>query len=518
MRPDPNAKPSTERLLLVDDVPANLEVLSAVLEPHGFEILAAPDGVSALRVAARARPDLILLDVLMPELDGIETCRRLKADPATREIPVIFLTARAELQGMVEGFRAGGVDYVVKPFQPDEVVARVATHLGLARLTRELQEKNRVLEARTRELTEEADRRRRAETALKQADDTLAALSDLEASRWNLTGFVGESPSVRRILNDVRRLHQFAHTSVLITGESGTGKELIARALHFGSPRSKAPFVPVNCVAIPADLAESTLFGHVKGAFTGATSDRKGCFELAHGGTLFLDEMGDMPAALQVKLLRVLEDGWVTAVGSSEPRRVDVRVVAATNADLEARMAAGSFRQDLYFRLARFTVRMPPLRERLEDLPALAAHFMGMFSSEMGLREPRLTSEAVLALGSYAYPGNVRELRNLLERALIESGGEPIEPRHLHFLRRPATSPAATGDNGASPGAVARAELAASLPLNLAEAEDVLIQRAMQVAGGNISDAARLLGVHRTRIYRKLAQEEASSPGAGVEP
>jgi DNA-binding NtrC family response regulator len=489
-----------DKILLADDVPANLAVLSAALEPAGYEILAVPGGLQALKVAARARPDLILLDVMMPDLDGLETCRRLKQEEATRDIPILFITARHEMESVVEGFRAGAVDYIIKPFQEEEVLSRVATHVRLSRLTRELVEKNGALERRTAELTAEMERRRSTENALAQVGAQLEALSDLEADRWNLTGFIGSSREAQRILEEIRRLHHFGNTSVLITGESGTGKELIARAIHFGSARARAPFVPVNCVAIPGELAESMLFGHTKGAFTGATSDRKGYFELAHGGTLFLDEIGDMPASLQVKLLRVLEDGQVTPVGSGQARRVDVRIVAATNADLDARIAAGHFRQDLYFRLARYHVTTAALRERPDDVPMLAAHFLKTFATEMGLPAPALLPEALAVLKAYAFPGNVRELRNIMERALIESGGAPIGPAHLHRLARPG-SPAAPARRG-------RVELAAALPLNLAEAEDLLIQRALQQTDGNIADAARLLGVHRTRIYRKLAQEE----------
>jgi DNA-binding NtrC family response regulator len=294
----------------------------------------------------------------------------------------------------------------------------------------------------------------------------------------------------------------------LINGESGTGKELVARAIHSGSPRARGPFVPVNCVAVPQELAESMFFGHLKGAFTGATMDRKGYFELAHDGTLFLDEIGDMPPLLQAKLLRVLEDGRVTPLGSTREKLVNVRVVAATNADLESRVASGHFRQDLYFRLAQFTVQLPPLRARREDVPLLAAHFLELFATEMGMKSPRMTATALAVLRAHPYPGNVRELKNVIERALIESGGEPIRPEHLKL-----------GSVGIGPAPVephrdgepaARGLGVDELPLRLEAAEEILIRRALSETGGNVAEAARRLGVNRTRIYRKLASRDPS--------
>jgi DNA-binding NtrC family response regulator len=507
MQPSPTNAPTPEKILLVDDVAANLSVLISALEPQGYEILAVPSGALALKIAAKALPDLILLDVMMPDLDGFETCRRLKQEPATRNIPILFITARNDMDAVVGGFQAGGVDYIVKPFQPEEVVIRVATHLRLARLARDLLDRNRALELRTAELTAEMERRRQAESALQAADEQLSAISNLEADRWQLSGLIGESAAKQKIATDIRRLHQFPNTSVLITGECGTGKELIARALLFGSARARAPFVPVNCVAIPSELAESMLFGHAKGAFTGAMSDRKGWFEMAHGGTLFLDEIGDMPAALQVKLLRVLEDGCITPVGGTQPKKVDVRIIAATNADLAARIEGGGFRRDLYFRLARYELATTPLRERIDDVPSLAAHFLQVLSPELGLKTAALSAAAMAVLRAYDFPGNIRELKNIIERALIESGGRGIAPEHLHLL--PRTTPATVTASARSTAA----KTAAALPLNLAEAEDILIQRALQETGGNIADAARLLGVHRTRIYRKLAQDEPAATG-----
>jgi DNA-binding NtrC family response regulator len=414
------------------------------------------------------------------------------------------------MESVVSGFHAGGSDYIPKPFRAEEVLARVANHLAARRLTRELRTRNAELLETNERLAQEIRRREQAEDALQDADAQLHLLNNREAERWNVAGLIGRSATLGRILSDIRRLHQFGATSVLLTGESGTGKELIARAIHFGGPRAKAPFIPVNCVAVPEDLAESLFFGHTRGAFTGATADRKGYFELAHGGTLFLDEVGDMPLFLQAKLLRVLEDGLVTPIGATKERRVDVRIVAATNVDLPAKIAAGAFRQDLYFRLARFIVPAPPLRERPEDVPILASHFLQRFATEMGLRPPVMNAAALDRLRNYSFPGNVRELKNIIERALIESNGGQICPKHLHLM---ASSPAPARPPAAETPAPAPAPAGAPMPLNLEEMESVLLQRALAQTGGNIAEAARLLGVHRTRIYRKLAQE-TPAPGA----
>jgi len=503
--PPPVAVPSAESILVVDDQPANLTVLGDLLEPAGYELLSATSSDDALRIARKAYPDLILLDIVMPGTDGLETCRRLRADPATRDIPVIFITGRAELTARVEGFRTGGVDYIVKPFETAEVLARVQTQLGLARARRELEFKNNELAHLLADLRAEVAKREDAEEARRDADERLSVLSAREARRWNVAGLVGRSPALTALLREIERLQPYGRAGVLLVGESGTGKELVARALHTGGPRATKPFIPVNCVAVPAELMESMFFGHVRGAFTGAIADRKGFFELASGGTLFLDEIGDMPAALQAKLLRVLEDGRLTPVGASVEKQVDVRVIAATNADLDAKLAAGTFRQDLFFRLARSTVRLPPLRERREDIPLLAAHFIAHFSTEMGFSPPPpIARDALAALAAHPFPGNVRELRNLIENALIASAGRELTAAHLRLPVAPASASAAP-----FPVNDAIAPTAPDLPLNLEAAERALIRRAVAQAGGNIAEAARLLGVHRTRIYRVLAEPAA---------
>jgi len=425
--------PMEAKILIVDDIPANLNVLRQALGPEGYDILATTSGEMALNAARDAKPDLILLDIMMPEMDGFETCRRLKVNPATVNIPVIFITAMDETDSLVEGFQVGGVDYITRPFKKEELLVRVRTHLKIHQLTQELKQKNRELrEENARREKAEAERAK-AEDALMKADEELSMLSQKEAEHWGVDGFIGKSQTIKRILDDIRQLQEVGTTSVLITGESGTGKELIARAIHFGGTRAKGRFIPLNCPAIPSELVESTLFGHVKGAFTGASEPKKGYFELADGGTLFLDEIGDMPFELQTKLLRVLEDGSFTPVGGTTEKQVDVRVLAATNADLQKKREQGTFRNDLYFRLARFPVEVPPLRERREDIPLLTSHFLKMFATEMGKDEPALSREAMSALQAYHFPGNVRELKSIIEHALILSRGGLIKPEHLHL-------------------------------------------------------------------------------------
>ncbi len=453
------------KILIVDDIPANLNLLRQNLESSGYKVVAVPDGARALQVVERTEPDVILLDILMPEMDGFETCRRLKANPTTADIPVIFITAKDETESVVEGFHLGGVDYITKPFKEEEVLVRVQTHLKIHRLTQELIQKNRELQAEIARREQAEAAREKAEDALMKADEELSMLSQKEAEYWGIDGFIGKSQTIKKILNEVRQLQGVGTTSVLITGESGTGKELIARALHYGSARARGRFIPVNCSAIPSELVESTLFGHLKGAFTGASEPKRGYFELADGGTLFLDEIGEMPFDLQAKLLRVLEDGAFTPVGGTVQKRADVRVLAATNADIQKKIAGGTFRSDLYFRLARFIVEVPPLRERREDIPLLVEHFLKMFAAEMGINRrmeerkdgrregealtiqpsnlptfqpPRLSSEALEALMRYDFPGNARELKNIIEGALILSRGGIIHPEHLRFVKLPS--------------------------------------------------------------------------------
>jgi DNA-binding NtrC family response regulator len=484
-------------VLVVDDIPANRNLLREILEPCGYEVLLAADGPSGIEVAQRAHPDVMLLDVVMPGLDGFATCRRLKQLEDTRAIPVVFLTAKDETRAVLEGFEAGGVDYITRPFQAEEILARVRTHLENSRLTRVLTAQKQELEDSNRRLREEMRRREQAEGSLKLADQRLSLLSAQEARRWSLESLVGSSEAARRIAEAVRKLQALPDTPVLIVGESGTGKELIARAIHHGSPRAKAPFLPVNCSAVPQELAESLFFGHCKGAFSGADRDEKGYFENAIGGTLFLDEIGDMPGWLQAKLLRVLESGAIMPLGAPGERQVDVRVLVATNSNLQAEISAGKFRQDLYFRLTHFVLTVPPLRDRREDIPQLAEHFLRQLATEMGMPPPRFSTATQEALLAYEYPGNVRELRNLVERALIECGGGEIQPVHLHFVF-PYDPPPIPGSSAPA------AALPTTSPLSV-QAEIQRILAYVQETGSiNNAQCRELLGVGMHRAWYLL--------------
>jgi DNA-binding NtrC family response regulator len=406
-------------VLVVDDDAASLSALFECLRRAGYRVLVAQDGHSALERAASGKPALILLDVMMPDLDGFETCRRLKADAATADIPVLFLTALADTAEKLKGFDAGAVDYLTKPFQWEEVLARVRTHLRLREAERALAAANATLEervaARTRELTaalaelEQLKQRLQAENVYLQ--------QELGADE---RGIVGSSPALRNVLAQVARVAR-SDTTVLVTGETGTGKELIARAIHEASPRRDRALVKLNCAAISAGLVESELFGHVKGAFTGATDRHTGRFELADGGTLFLDEVSELPLDTQVKLLRVLQEREFEPVGSAKTQKVDVRVIAATNRHLEDVIAKGAFRADLYYRLNVFPIDVPPLRERRGDVVELAQHFVERLARKVGSNVRTLGAAARARLEEHTWPGNVRELQNTIERALISS-------------------------------------------------------------------------------------------------
>jgi DNA-binding NtrC family response regulator len=468
---------------VVDDELSIRETLAHHLKELGYIATAYPSADEAWKAIENSAPNLVITDLRMPGMSGLDLLRKVhERHPSTE---VVIITAHADKDAAIEALRHGAFDFFEKPVRLSELTATLE-----------------------RTIRYQTVRRERDQLAAQ-----LSAMTDREAQRWGVTAMIGTAHSFRKILGQIRILQQTDSTSVLLTGESGTGKELVARAIHFGSGRSSKPFIAVNCSAVPGELAESELFGHMKGSFTGATADRKGCFTLAHTGTLFLDEIGDMPGPMQAKLLRVLEDGVVTPVGATTGSKVNVRVIAATNADLAGRMSNGRFRQDLYYRLAHYTVTLPPLRERKSDIPVLAQHFAKTLAMEMGRQPPGISKEAFDALECYPFPGNVRELRNMLERAILEVGSGDIRPEHLHFLsladgaarRAPQLGPSrgpSTRDSGTCTASLNDDQI----PVNLKEAETILIKRAMTMTDGNVSAAARLLGIHRTKLHRRICR------------
>jgi DNA-binding NtrC family response regulator len=453
-----DAEPAT--ILVVDDEALNLDLLEQELGEAGYRTLLAEDGERALELAAKARPDLILLDAMMEGLDGFKTCERLKASDATRAIPVIFLTALADTEVKLRAFRAGAVDYVTKPFHTEELLARAGTHI---RLRREI----------------EAHRRSRS---------TIQYLvEEIRAERRDL---VGDAPALRRVLEQVAQVAP-TDSTVLITGETGTGKELVARAIHEASARRDRPLVKLNCAALPRELVESELFGHEKGAFTGALQQRRGRFELADGGTLFLDEVGELPLETQAKLLRVLQEREFERVGGTRSLKVDVRMIAATNRDLASQVAAGRFRADLFYRLNVFPVVVPPLRERREDIPRLVQHFAAKTARKLGRPLEGISPAFLERARAYGWPGNVRELENAVERAMILSRGPLLDG-----------APFLSGSEAASPSAAA-----APTEATLEEVERIHIRRVLEGTRWTIEGergAARILGLNPSTLRGRL--------------
>jgi len=387
-------------VLIVDDEPVNVDLLEQELGAAGHHTVSAASGEEAVVLAAQTQPDLILLDVMMPGIDGYETCRRLKASEATRAIPVIILTALSETFEKVRAFREGAVDYVTKPFETEELLARVGTHIALRREI-------------------EAHRKSKA---------TIHLL--VEESRSDRDALIGESSALQRVREQIAQVAP-TDSTVLIQGETGTGKELVARAIHEKSARRERPLIKINCAALPRELVESELFGHEKGAFTGAIQQRRGRFELADGGTLFLDEIGELTPEAQAKLLRVLQEREFERIGGARTLRVDVRVIAATNRDLHAEVGASRFRADLYFRLDVFPIVLPSLRERRDDIPGLLQHFVARTARKLGRAVDGMSPTFIERARAYDWPGNVRELENLVERALIMSRDGVLDASEL---------------------------------------------------------------------------------------
>jgi two-component system NtrC family response regulator len=439
------------RILVVDDEPAQLELVTGFLRRQGFEVAEAAGGRAAVARFRQEPFDLVLTDQRMPDLSGLDVLEAVRA--ASPETAVVIMTAYGTIESAVSAVKAGAADYLAKPLNLDELLHRI----------HQIQDRRRLL-SENRELR--------------------AAL----AERHRVEGIIGESGAMQEVLSVVRRVAP-SDATVLIRGESGTGKELIAKALHYASPRAAGALVKVNCAALAESLLEAELFGHEKGAFTGAVAARKGRFELADGGSLFLDEIGDLPPHLQVKLLRVLQEREFERVGSSRPIRVDVRLLAATHRNLEALVREGRFRDDLYYRINVVTIQLPPLRERREDLPPLIDHFLRAFAKKNGKSIRGLTREAREALLRYDYPGNVRELENLVERAVVLTRDDVIGLSDL-----PLTLEAQAAEPEGGAGLVAAVE----------GMERRMIRDALLKADGTQTRAAELLGISERVLRYKL--------------
>jgi formate hydrogenlyase transcriptional activator len=466
------------RILVVDDTPNDVTLLEDMLTARGYQVATATNGAEALARLANEAPDLILLDVIMPGLDGFEVSERLRADGATRDIPVIFLTALEGTLDKVRAFSAGAVDYITKPFRSEELLARVRTHLALREAHRSLEEQN----ARLREEIEAHNRTK----------GTVECLVEEIRSSHDFGEVLGASPALLRLLDEVGQVAG-TDSTVLIQGETGTGKELIARAIHGRSQRRERPLIKVNCAALPRELVESELFGHEKGAFTGATQQRRGRFELADGGTLFLDEVGELPLDIQAKLLRVLQEQQFERVGGSKTLRTDVRLIAATNRDLRQQVGAGAFRSDLYYRLNVFPLALPALRERREDIPRLITHFLARAARKLGKPladvSPAFLEQAI----SYDWPGNVRELENVVERAAVLARGERLE----------VGEPLVAGPVGpAAKSGTARPTLGALEVVERNHILSVLEQTQWAIEGER--GAARILGLNPSTLRGRL--------------
>ncbi len=424
-------------ILIVDDDPGFREFLRLFLEREGYRVSLARDGKEALSRLEEVNPDLILLDLRMPEMGGLEFLEHLRRQG--NETPVIVITAYASLDSAVKAKKEGAYDYLPKPFRLEDL-------------------------------------RRKLKEALKSSPPR-------EEISGEFMGIIGRSPAMRRLFSLLPKIAR-AESNVLITGESGTGKELVARAIHRLSPRKDKPFVVVNCAGIPATLLESELFGYKAGAFTGAKCDKPGLFARAHGGTIFLDEIGDLPPELQVKLLRVVEYKTFTPLGSSQEVQVDVRIISATNRDLEEEVREGRFREDLYFRLNVLSVHLPPLRERREDIPLLVQHFLEKYSQKMGKSGLGISDYALRALMEYDFPGNVRELENIIERSVALESGPLILPETLTL--RP-------GRRKSEDFSVELPPEGLDLEAFLARVEKGLLRQALERTGGRKEEAARLL-------------------------
>ncbi|MGH7780012.1 MAG: sigma-54-dependent transcriptional regulator [Candidatus Binataceae bacterium] len=458
-----SASPLDFSILVVDDDPDMVSMLGDVLGDKGYRVLRAGSGADALQLVASEHPDLLISDLRMSGMTGHQLQAQLKS--ATPELPVVIITAFGSIQTAIESMRLGAFDYITKPFSNDELTLVVERALEDRRLRREVHR-----------------------------------LRDELAKRYGLDAILTRNPRMRAQLEILRQVAESA-ASVLITGESGVGKDLFARALHYHSARRGGPFIAINCAAIPDTLLESELFGYERGAFTDARQSKAGLFHAAGGGTLFLDEIGEMPQGLQAKLLRVLEDRRVRPIGATRETPVDVRVVAATNANLEAALSSGRFRIDLYYRIAAVTIAIPPLRERPEDIATLARHFAARAAAESGHKPLAIADDAIAMLTRHSWPGNVRELHNAVQHALVLCRGDRITRDDLP----PRIA-------GGTPERI-NLEVAVAQRMPLEELEREYIRATLAAVYGNKSECAAILGIDRKTLYRKLEDPPDESLG-----
>jgi two-component system response regulator HydG len=443
--------PEKARILVLDDDRAHAEAAAESLERAGYECRVGASGQEGLRALEEDGFDVVLTDLVMRDLSGIEIVRRVKA--RTPETEVIVMTGYPSYETALEAMDEGAYDYLNKPIDLNILRAKIRKALEKQGLVRSNVELKRQLD-----------------------------------KRYGFEGIIGGSESMQTIFDTLRQVAP-TNATVLILGESGTGKELVARAIHANSPRRANHFVPLNCAALSETILESELFGYEKGAFTGALQTRKGRFEYAHGGSLFLDEIGDMPSSIQIKLLRVIEYGEVFRVGSNEKIKVDVRLIAATNKELAALIREGRFREDLYYRLKVVSVEMPPLRDRLEDLPLLAQSFLNEFASTQHKKPPEITPAAMEFLYDYSWPGNVRELRNCIESMVVLDKDGKIDVEDVpRYVKQPAQPGSLPGVGG----------------VNLEEGEKERIRKALAMCEGNREKAAKMLGIGERTLYRKI--------------
>lgn len=450
-----------DTVLVADDEVTIRETLREVLAEQGYEVFTAADGCEAIQILTDSKVDVALVDIRMPEMDGLEVlAKSRKIKPETQ---IIIITAFGTVENAVEAIKLGASDYVTKPLIFDDIIIKIERLLDMRRLTDE----NRFL------------------------------LSELE-ERYRFEGIVGTSLKLQEVLNVVKKLTQTT-TSALITGETGTGKELMARAIHYNGITEHGRFVAINCAAIPETLVESELFGHKRGAFTGAIQEKIGLFRLADKGTVFLDEISSMPAAVQAKLLRAIEEKQILPVGGTEPLQVDAQILCATNRDLGKEVEAGNFREDLYYRLNVVEVHIPGLRERREDIPQLVDHFVAKYSREMNKPCPKVSDTAMQSMITYDWPGNVRELENVIERAIIFADDRPIEPEDLTFVIK----------SGVIPEGVPQKDLKSALRVF----ERQYILQVLRQRNFDKQTAAQDLNIGLSSLYRKIDELDLGNEG-----